>query len=102
MDINPYESPKTESALRTVKSRSTFAGVTGSFSVETPNLHEVEIYMSRWTGLEIYRIDGIERLRLRSFRFTVKRQLEIENSERHVLEILIKAFPCWTATVTLD
>jgi hypothetical protein len=102
MDINPYESPKSESALRTVKSRSTFVGVTGSFTVETPNPHEIEIYMSRWTGLEIYRVDGIERLRVRSFHFKATRQFEIQNTERHVLEILVKSLPWWTATVTLD
>jgi hypothetical protein len=64
--------------------------------------HVVEIYFSRWTGLEIYRIDGVERLRDRNFAFSSVRRFEIEDNGPHVLEIATKAFPWPSGEVFLD
>ena len=52
--------------------------------------------------LAIEGIDGAERLRIRSFRFSVTRQFEIQNQTRHRLEIVIKSFPWWRGVVSLD
>src|SRR5438132_12460931 len=92
-DLNPYESPKAPVSPPAVTNRSTLGGVTAAFTVHTPEPHEVEIFFSRWTGLEIYRIDGVERLRLRSFAFWNVQRLEIEGATPGVLEIATRALP---------
>jgi hypothetical protein len=58
MDINPYESPKASQPPPAATNRSTFRGV----------------------RLEIYRIDGAQRLRERSFAFSSVRRFEIEGA----------------------
>jgi hypothetical protein len=101
-DINPYESPKTPCVVRHAHGRSTFRGMWGNFTVHVPEPHQVEVYCSRWTGLEVYTIDGVERLRVHSFGFTAVRQFVIENAAPHQLEIVVKAIPWWRGHVSLD
>src|SRR5688572_24147890 len=97
MDVNPYESPREPSWPPSAgDDRSTLAGMTARFTVHTPEPHEVEVYCSRWTGLEIYHIDGKLRLRTRSFGLSSTRQFEIGDAETHVLEITLKSFPWWS------
>src|SRR5262245_4772494 len=105
MDINPYESPQSpegEVAHEPVSNRSTLAGVTITFTVRTPEPHRVEIYLSRWTGLEIYRIDGVTRLRRYSFAFSDTVRVEIVNARPHVLEITSRACPWPSGRASLD
>src|SRR5262245_58054083 len=105
MDINPYESPQSpqgEVIYEPVSNRSTLRGVTITFSVRTPEPHLVEIYLSRWTGLEIYQIDGVTRLRRYSFAFSDTVRFEIANARTHVLEITSRAFPWPSGRASLD
>src|SRR5437763_3519161 len=96
MDINPYESPKAPAAPCAVTNGASVRGVRATFTAQTPEPHVVEIYFSRWTGLEVYRIDGVERLRRRSFALSDVQRFEIEGATPHVLEIATTAFP-WPA-----
>jgi hypothetical protein len=102
MDINPYESPREPSEPPSAEGSSTFAGMTAKFTVYTPEPHEVEVYCSRWSGLEMYHIDGVQRLRTRSFGLSVVRTFEIDDGEKHELEITLKAFPWWSGSASLD
>ncbi len=76
----------------------------GAPAVEAPlvEAHRVEIYFSRWTGLEVFTIDGAVRLRERNFAFSSVRRFEIEGATTHVLEIATKAFPWPSGHVSLD
>jgi hypothetical protein len=108
MDPNPYESPRTAAELSAAANRSTFGGVTASFTVQGTAPHVVEIYFSRWSGLEIYRVDGIERLRRRYFGTSGVVQIEIEDAAdagdagKHVLEIVIRSLPWWRGYASFD
>jgi hypothetical protein len=104
MDINPYESPREPGGPPTAEGGSAFAGMTAKFTVHTPEPHEVEVYCSRWTGLEVYHIDGVLRLRTRSFGLSAVRKFEVEDEDRgkHELEITVKAFPWWSGSASLD
>lgn len=108
MDINPYEAPREPPDPPTADDGGSFAGMWARFTIQSPEPHDVEVYCSRWTGLEVYRIDGQVRLRTRSFGISATRRFDVGDignageTERHVLEIHITSLPWWSGSATLD
>jgi len=69
----------------------------------------VEIFLSMW-GTEVYTVDGVEVLRLRSLAFRATRQFKVGESEKHLVEVKVDMNlswrsmigPTWIAEVYVD
>jgi len=54
----------------------------------------VEIFLSMW-GTEVYTVDGVEVLRLKSMALRATRRFEVGDPEKHLVEVKVDAFPSW-------
>ncbi len=84
---NPYASP--ESVRR--KKRPPRRAV---FEVGTSERHVVEVFLSQF-GTEVYAVDDVEVLRLKSMSVRGTRQFEVGQSERHLVEVKLDMMPSW-------
>ncbi|MBI3463758.1 MAG: hypothetical protein HY000_11980 [Planctomycetes bacterium] len=86
---NPYAAPQCPSA----STRPTPGGssaLRASLTVGLHEVHQVDIFMSIWTGIELYLVDAREQLRTHAWWGT--RRFNVGQSEVHCVEVRVSPF----------
>jgi hypothetical protein len=99
---NPYLSPKTGGGKGGQASAVDIFTATSAFEVGDQERHDVRITWSLWSGEEIYEVDDVEVLRMRSFDFSGARKLEVGDAEKHTVEVRFRSFPFNIVQVHVD
>ena len=81
---NPYSPPKGRAS-------SPLPPLVGSFTVGSEQ-RVVEIFLSYWSGLEIYTVDGVEVLRTRNYQLRGVREFDVGE---HQVVIKVDFWPSW-------
>jgi len=61
------------------------------FQVGQKEMHSIEVFSYFFSGKDIIKVDGKEIINKRSFRFTDKMKFEVDNEEKHIIEIKYNA-----------
>lgn len=69
-----------------------------TFEVGERERHRVDVYFSTW-GLEIYQVDGIEVLRIRSWSVSGERSFLVGETEYHKVAIVVDLLSSWKAWI---
>ena len=96
---NPFASPRVRSTSVVVTRRTRLAGSQVSFQVGENPTHTVDVYLSVWSGLEMYRVDQHDVIRLRSFALWGQRELVVNDAP---LVIRYRMLPLWSAQASYD
>lgn len=99
---NPYLSPQTPAGKDGQASAVDIFTAASVFEVGNEEKHDVRITWSIWSGEEIYEVDDVEVLRLRSFDFAGARKLEVGEAEKHTVEVRFRSLPFNVVEVHID
>lgn len=96
MEANPYAAPSARPARLPMRTSWSLWGMTSRFRVAGA---EVEAETGHWSGLEVYRVDGVEVLRVRNLGWHGKQVLRVEG---HDVEVESRWYPLLPVVVRVD
>src|SRR5690349_8999471 len=99
---NPYLTPKTGGGKDGQASAVDIFSASSVFEVGQEEKHDVRITWSLWSGEEIYEVDDVEVLRMRSFDWSGARTLEVGDQEKHQIVVRFRSLPFNIVEVHID
>lgn len=99
---NPYLPPKTGGGKGGQASAVDIFTASSVFEVGQNEKHDVRVTWSLWSGEEIYEVDDVEVLRMRSFDWSGARKLDVGDQEKHQIEVRFRSLPFNIVEVHID